>query len=335
MWRGNPAVGAAVTVLHRIAILDDYQNVARDMADWDSLNMELAVFNRPFSDPSEVVSALAGFDVVVAMRERTAFPAQVLQSLTDLALLISAGPAVNAAIDLDAAHKHGITVCHTGYSFTSTVELTWALILAAARNVAVESDSMRNGGWQRSVGVGLAGKTLAILGLGRIGSLVARAGQSFGMDTVAWSSNLTERRASEQGVRAVSKQELFSDADILTIHLGLGDRTRGIVGTAELHAMKPSAILVNTSRGPIVDEAALVSALRTKTIGGAALDVFDVEPLPADHVLRSLPNVLLSPHLGFVTQEQYQTFYRDAVENIAAFEAGRPIRVFPEVSARS
>jgi phosphoglycerate dehydrogenase-like enzyme len=316
-----------VTVLRRVAILDDYQDVAHEMADWDSLNVEVAVFNRPFSEPGEVVSALAGFDVVVAMRERTAFPAQVLQSLTGLALLISTGPAVNAAIDLDAAHKHGITVCYTGYSSTPTVELTWALILAAARNLAVESDSMRNGGWQRSVGVGLAGKTLALLGLGRIGSLVARTGQSFGMDTVAWSPNLTERRGAEHGVTAVSKQELFSDADILTIHLGLGDSTRGIVGTAELHAMKPSAMLVNTSRGPIVHEAALVAALRTKTIGGAALDAFDIEPLPADHVLRSLPNVLLTPHLGFVTREQYQTFYRDAVENIAAFEAGRPIRV--------
>lgn len=174
-------------------------------------------------------------------------------------------------------------MCHTGYSSTPTVELTWALILAAARNLTVESDSMRSGGWQRSVGVGLAGKTLALLGLGRIGSLVARIGQSFGMDTVAWSPNLTEQRAAEHGVTAVSKQELFSDADILTIHLGLGDSTRGIVGTAELHAMKPSAMLVNTSRGPIVDEAALVAALRTETIGGAALDVFDIEPLPADH----------------------------------------------------
>ena len=316
-----------MTVLRRIAILDDYQDVARDMADWDSLNMEVAVFNQPFSDSRAAVNALAGFDVVVAMRERTAFPAEVIQSLTDLALLVSAGPAANAAIDLDAAHDNGITVCHTGYSSTPTVELTWALILAAARNLTVESDSMRSGGWQRSVGVGLAGKTLALLGLGRIGSLVARIGQSFGMDTVAWSPNLTEQRAAEHGVTAVSKQELFSDADILTIHLGLGDSTRGIVGTAELHAMKPSAMLVNTSRGPIVDEAALVAALRTETIGGAALDVFDIEPLPADHVLRSLPNVLLSPHLGFVTREQYRAFYSDAVENIVAFEAGRPIRV--------
>ncbi|MDT5056285.1 MAG: hypothetical protein QOF66_4651 [Mycobacterium sp.] len=316
-----------MTVLRRIAILDDYQDVARDMADWDSLNMEVAVFNQPFSGSGEVVNALGGFDVVVAMRERTAFPAEVIQSLTDLALLISTGPAVNAAIDLDAAHNNGITVCHTGYSFTPAVELTWALILAAARNLTVESDSMRSGGWQRSVGVGLAGKTLALLGLGRIGSLVARTGQSFGMNTVAWSPNLTEQRAAEHGVTAVSKQELFSDADILTIHLGLGDRTRGIVGTAELRAMKPSAMLVNTSRGPIVDEAALVTALRTEAIGGAALDVFDIEPLPAEHALRSLPNVLLSPHLGFVTREQYETFYRDAVENIAAFEEGRPIRV--------
>jgi phosphoglycerate dehydrogenase-like enzyme len=324
---GNATAGAAVTALRRIAILDDYQDVARGMADWASLNMEVAVFHQPFSDAGEVISALTGFEVVVAMRERTAFPARVLQSLPDLALLISTGPAVNAVIDLDAAHRHGITVCYTGYSSTPTVELTWALILGAARNLTVESDSMRSGGWQRSVGVGLAGKTLAILGLGRIGSLVARTGQSFGMTTIAWSPNLTEQRAAEHGVTSVSKQELFGDADVLTIHLGLGDRTRGIVNAAELRAMKPSALLVNTSRGPIVDEAALVAALRAGTVGGAALDVFDVEPLPAEHVLRSLPNVLLSPHQGFVTREQYQTFYRDAVENIAAFEEGRPIRV--------
>ncbi|WP_042442769.1 D-2-hydroxyacid dehydrogenase family protein [Streptacidiphilus jiangxiensis] len=310
----------------RIAVLDDYQQVASGLADWASLDADTVVFHEPFAGRGEVVSALAGFDVVVAMRERTPFPREVLEQLPDLRLLVSTGP-VNAAIDVAAARELGITVCGTGYFPQPTVELTWALILAAARDLPREAVSMGSGGWQVSIGTGLHGRTLGILGLGRIGSAVARVGQAFGMTVVAWSQNLTPAKAAEHGVRAVTKEQLFADSDVLTIHLVLGARTRGLVGEAELGAMKSSALLVNTSRGPIVDEAALVRALHEGRIRGAALDVYDTEPLPADHPLRSLPNALLTGHIGYVTRELYELFYRDAVEDIAAFRAGSPVRV--------
>jgi phosphoglycerate dehydrogenase-like enzyme len=310
----------------RIAILDDYQRAALSLADWGTLDAETTVFAEPFADSDEAVRALAGFDVIVAMRERTRFPAEVLEKLTDLRLLVSTGPR-NAAIDLIAAQRLGITVCGTGYSPTPTIELTWALILAAARNVPEEAASMRAGGWQLSLGTGLHGKTLGLLGLGNIGSAVARIGQAFGMNTIAWSQNLTAEKAAEQGVRAVTKEELFAEADVLSVHLVLSSRTRGLVGAGELAAMKDSAILVNTSRGPIIDEAALIEALCGEQIGKAALDVYDTEPLPADHPLRSLPNALLTGHIGFVSRELYTTFYEDAVADIAAFSAGSPIRV--------
>lgn len=312
----------------KVAILDDYQNVASGLADWASLDADVTVFTEPFGDagPDAVAAALAGFDVVVAMRERTRFPAEVLERLTDLRLLVSTGPR-NAAIDLEAARRLGITVCGTGYFASPTIEHTWALILAASRNLPAETASMRDGGWQLSLGTGLHGKTLGLLGLGRIGSEVARIGQAFGMKTIAWSQNLTAEKAEPLGVRAVPKEELFAEADVLTVHLVLSARTRGLVGAAELAAMKESAILVNTSRGPIIDEDALIEALRTQRIRGAALDVYDTEPLPADHPLRALPNATLTGHIGYVTRELYQQFYGDAVEDIAAFMAGNPIRV--------
>jgi phosphoglycerate dehydrogenase-like enzyme len=310
----------------KVAILDDYQNVALSFADWDSLDAEIEVFTEPFADADEVVKRLAGFDVLVAMRERTRFPAELLARLTALKLLVSTG-ARNAAIDVDAARKLGIVVSTTGYIGYPTAELTWALILAAARNLPAEVRSMRDGGWQVGVGIGLNGKTLGLLGLGRLGAQVARIGQAFGMETVAWSQNLTPEKAAEHGVTAVSKEDLFALADVLSIHLVLGDRSRGLVGAAELAAMKPTAMLVNTSRGPIVDEDALLDALRRKKIACAALDVYDTEPLPADHPLRALGNTVLTPHVGYVTREVYEIFYRDAVENITAFQSGNPIRV--------
>jgi phosphoglycerate dehydrogenase-like enzyme len=233
----------------------------------------------------------------------------------------------NAAIDVAAARELGIVVSGTGYIAHPTAEHTWALILAAARNLPAEERSMREGGWQVGVGSGLHGKTLALLGLGNLGARAAKVGQAFGMETIAWSQNLTHDKASEHGVTAVSKEDLFARADVLSIHLVLSDRSRGLVGAAELAAMKPTAILVNTSRGPIVDEEALLDALRRKEIGCAALDVYDTEPLPADHPLRSLGNTLLTPHVGYVTREVYQVFYGDAVDDIAAFKAGNPLRV--------
>ncbi|WP_078651454.1 D-2-hydroxyacid dehydrogenase family protein [Streptomyces xylophagus] len=310
----------------KIAILDDYQNVATSLADWGSLGAEVVVFTKPFADADEVVHSLAGFDVLVAMRERTRFPAEVLERLTDLRLLVSTGPA-NAAIDLAAAHRLGITVCGTRYESHSTVEHTWALILGATRNLVAEAQSMRAGGWQVSLGEGLHGRTLGVLGLGRVGSGVARIGQAFGMDTIAWSQNLTPEAAAEHGVRAVTKERLFSESDVLSIHVLLSKRTRGLVGAAELRSMKPSAVLVNTSRGPVVDEVALIDVLREGAIRAAALDVYDTEPLPADHPLRALPNALLTGHIGYVNRDLYEIFYQDSVEDIAAFQAGSPVRL--------
>ncbi|MFI5615268.1 D-2-hydroxyacid dehydrogenase family protein [Amycolatopsis sp. NPDC051903] len=309
-----------------IAILDDYQQVALTFADWDSLGARVRVFPRPFTGPDDVVRALADFDVVVAMRERTRFPAEVFDRLPNLKLLVTTG-ARNAAVDLAAARRNGVVVSATGYDGRSTVEHTWALILAAARNLPAEFRSVREGGWQVGVGTTLRGKTLGVLGLGDVGSAVARIGRAFGMETIAWSRSLTPERAAEHGATAVTRDELFERADVLSLHLVLTAQSRGLVGEAELARMKPTALLVNTSRGPIVDEPALLEALRRKTIGGAALDVFDLEPLPAEHPLRSLDNVVLTPHIGYVAKELYTTFYRDAVEDIAAFQAGTPIRV--------
>jgi phosphoglycerate dehydrogenase-like enzyme len=311
----------------RIAVLDDYQRAARGFADWDSLNAQVEFFHVSFPDAETVVQELAPFDVAVAMRERTPFPADVLRRLDRLRLLVTTAMG-NAAIDIPAATAEGIVVSGTDYPFvSSTSELTWAAILAAVRNIPAETRSVAEGGWQTGVGVGLEGKTLGLLGLGRVGSRVARVGQAFDMETIAWSENLTSEKAAEHRVTAVSKQELFARSDVLSVHLILSDRTRGLVGATEPASMKPSALLVNTSRGPIVDEEALVSAIQNRRIGGAALDVFGVEPLPQRHALRTLDNVVAIPHIGYVTQGNYEVFYQHAVEDIAAFAAGTPIRV--------
>ncbi|WP_415854381.1 D-2-hydroxyacid dehydrogenase family protein [Sinomonas sp. G460-2] len=311
----------------RIAVLDDYQGVAASLADWDSLGADVTFFTEHRGqDDDGVVAALSGYDAIVAMRERTPLSADRLARLPDLKLIISTGRR-NASIDLKATAARGITVCHTGYLPSPAAEHTWALIHAATRRLDVELGAIASGGWQTTVGRGLEGARLGVLGLGNLGSRVARVGLAFGMDVVAWSQNLTDERAAEVGVRRVEKEELFATADILTIHLVLSKRSRGLVGADELALMKPGSILVNTSRGPIVDEGALLDALSGGRLGLAALDVFDVEPLPADHPFRTAPRTILTPHIGYVTREQYEVFYRDAVEDIAAFVAGHPIRL--------
>lgn len=310
----------------RAVVLDDYQNVAEQYADWGSLPVEVIFQNEPVLSDDDLVAMAGDAEIVVAMRERTAFSAQRLARLPNLRLLVTTGP-FNASIDVDAARERGITVCGTGGLGTPTAELTWGLLIGLARHIPTEHQRMREGGWQSTVGVDLAGKTLAIAGLGRLGSQVARIGRAFSMDVIAWSANLTDERCAEVGARRVSREELFATADILTIHLMLSDRTRGLVGATELDLMKPTALLVNTSRGPIIDTDALVVALRAGRIAGAALDVFDTEPLPADSPLRRLPNVVLTPHLGYVTQDCYRIFYEHVVEDIDAWCGGEPIRV--------
>ena len=309
----------------RVAVLDDYQHVAARFADWTTLEAEVVFFDRHI-DPVDLPAALTGFDVVVAMRERTPFPASVLERLPDLRLLITTGRR-NASIDLKATATLGITVCATGYLSTPAAEHTWALMLAAARRLPTEFASVTTGGWQETVGMGLAGRTLGLAGLGRLGTAVAKVGLAFGMEVIAWSQHLTAEKAEAVGVTAVPKEELLARSDILSIHLVLSNRSRGLFGAPELAQMKPSAILVNTARGPIVDEVALLEALRRNDIRGAALDVFDVEPLPLDHPFRTMPNVVMTPHLGYVVDDQYRIFYADAVEDIARFAAGSPIRV--------
>lgn len=310
----------------RIAILDDYQHAALQFADWDSLEAEITVFDQPLGGPDAVARALRGFDVVVAMRERTRFDAAQLRLLPDLKLLVSTGPR-NAAVDVAAANAQGVVVSHTGYLPHPTSEHTWALILAAARNLPAEERAVRDGGWQQGVGMSLHGKTLGVIGLGRLGSAVAAIGTAFGMNIVAWSQHLRPGRAAEQGATAVSKEELLCAADVVTIHLVLSDdRTRGLLGARELALMKPGAILVNTSRGPIVDTDALIAAVNAGAIR-AAVDVYDIEPLPVDHPIRSTRNTVLTPHIGYVADDLYRVFYGDAVEDIAAFAAGHPIRV--------
>jgi phosphoglycerate dehydrogenase-like enzyme len=310
----------------KVAILDDYQNVALSMADWSPLaNLaEITVFNDHVADAGKLIQRLLPFDVVCVMRERTPLSRAVIESLPNLKLIASTGPG-NASIDQDAAAERGIEIRHTGYSSTPTIEFTWALILAMARNVPLENRSLRQGGWQVAVGEQLAGKTLGLLGLGHIGSAVGIIGRAFRMNVIAWSQNLTAERAAEKGVQLVSKDVLFSTADFLSIHVRLSERTKGLVGAAELAQMKPTSRLINTSRGPIVDPAALLEALTTGQLAGAALDVYDDEPLDNPHPLRELPNVLATPHIGYVSQELYRTFYGDTVRNIVEWlaETGR------------
>jgi phosphoglycerate dehydrogenase-like enzyme len=303
-----------------IAVLDDYQGVALKMADWSPLTgrAEIAVFHDHLDDAEALVARLAPFDVVCVMRERTPLSRAILERLPRLRLIASTG-AVNASIDLEAAREHGITVAHTGYTSHGAIELTWALILAAVRRIPAEVNAFQAGGWQVAVGGDLHGRTLGILGLGRIGAASARIAAAFGMKTIAWSPNLTAEKAEAAGARFVTKDQLFAHADIVTVHLVLGKRSRGIVGAAELALMKPSAWLVNTSRGPLVDEAALIDALQQKRIAGAALDVYAIEPLPAAHPFRTLPNVVATSHVGFVTEETYEIFYGDTVKNIVAW----------------
>jgi phosphoglycerate dehydrogenase-like enzyme len=304
----------------KVAILDDYQNVALGLADWSSVasRAEITVFSDHVADPDAVVQRLLPFDAICVMRERTPLPRNILERLPQLKLIASTGPR-NSSIDVGAAKERGIRVTGTGYRSTATIEMTWALILASARHIVRESNSVRAGGWQTSVGRELDGRVLGVVGLGNIGGQVARIGLSFGMKVVAWSQNMSRETAEAAGATLVTKDELLRQADVVTIHLILSDRTRGLFGSAHLALMKPTAWLINTSRGPIVDEAALVQALKLRAIGGAALDVFDAEPLPSDHAFRTLDNVLATPHIGYVGEDLYRTFFQDAATTIGAW----------------
>lgn len=312
----------------KIAILDDYQGVARGLADWDRLpaGSDLHVFHEHIADRERLVAALEPFDVLVVMRERTPFPADLLARLPNLRLLVTTGTR-NFAIDLEACRARGITVCGTAIGGTPTAELAWGLILALAKRIPAEDKALRAGAWQTGLTTTLTGKRLGVVGLGKLGAQVARVGLAFGMSVVAWSQNLTDARAAEVGVARMDKATLFATADVVSLHLVLGERSRGIVGAEDIAAMKPTAWLINTARAGLVDEAALVDALAHRRIAGAGLDVFSVEPLPADHPLRGLPNTVLTPHLGYVTQENYTVFYREALEDILAWAAGAPVRV--------
>ena len=310
----------------RIVVLDDYQQVAAEFADWSGLDADVEYVSRPIVDDDDLVRVLTGAEVVVAMRERTAFTAGRLAQLPDLRLLVTTGR-VNASIDVEAARSQGIMVCGTESTTSATPELTWGLILSVLRSIPVEDSAVRGGGWQSTVGGDLDGHRLGVVGLGRLGTKVSRVGAAFGMEVVAWSQNLDPERAESLGVRAVSKDELFSTADVVTIHYKLSERSRGLVGAAELEAMKPGSILVNTSRAGLVDTDALITVLEAGGIRGAGLDVHDEEPLPVDHRLRSTPRTVLTPHLGYVTEDTYRIFFTQAVEDIAAWTAGEPIRV--------
>jgi phosphoglycerate dehydrogenase-like enzyme len=308
----------------KIAILDDYQNVALEMADWTGLERraEITVFNDHISDFETLVHRLEPFDVICVMRERTPIRRELIARLPKLKLVASTAPG-NAAIDVTAAEERGIKVVGTGYRSTPTIEMTWALILASVRNVVAESNSVRGGGWQVGVGEELEGRTLGVMGLGRVGGAVARIGAAFGMKLIAWSQNMTAQAAEAVGARLVSKEALFEQSDLLTIHLVLSNRTRGLVGARELGLMKRTARLINTSRGPIVDEGALIDVLKRRMIAGAVLDVFEREPLRADHPFRSLDNVLATPHVAYVAKDLYRTFYGDTVKNIADWLAAQ------------
>jgi phosphoglycerate dehydrogenase-like enzyme len=304
----------------KIAVLDDYQGVALKLADWSAVTAraEVDVFVDHLSDADAVAARLLPYDIVCVMRERTPLGAALIERLPNLKLIASTGPR-NASIDLKAAAARAIAVVHTGYFGSPTVELTWALILASARHLVAESAAVRSGGWQHSIGDDLSGKTLGIIGLGHIGSQVAKIGVAFGMSVIAWSQNLTAEKAGAAGAALVSKEELLRRADIVSVHMVLSERTRGLIAAGELALMKRSARLVNTSRGPIVVEAALIAALKAGQIAGAAIDVYDVEPLPLDHPYRNMHNLLATPHIGYVSRGLYERFYRDTVANIIAW----------------
>ncbi|MBO0738027.1 MAG: D-2-hydroxyacid dehydrogenase family protein, partial [Alphaproteobacteria bacterium] len=312
----------------RLSILDDYQGVALDMADWSPLNgrVDIVVERKPFASEDGAAQALADSEIVAAMRERTPFPRSLVERLPKLKLLITTGMR-NASFDLAALHDRGVTVCGTEGGGLDTAELTWGLILGAARRIAEDHRSMREGLWQTRIGNRVEGKTLGVLGLGRLGTAVARVGLAFNMKVIAWSPNLTPERASAAGVERVDKQTLLQSSDVLTVHMVLSPRSRGLVGRDDIALMKKTAILVNTSRGPIVDTDAVIEALEGGRLGYAAFDVYDREPLPADHRLRRVANVLLTPHIGYVTEENYRSSYPQIVENVVAFLDGGPVRV--------
>jgi phosphoglycerate dehydrogenase-like enzyme len=317
----------------RCAVLDDYQNVALTMADWSPLagKVDITVHNDHYDREDDLVAAVGDCEIIVIMRERTPFKRPLFARLPKLKLLVTTGMR-NSSVDIGAAADHGVVVCGTPTTGQATAELTWGLILAAMRRMPRESAALRgNGRWQSTLGNDIGGKQLGVIGLGKLGARVAQIGKAFGMNVVAWSRNLTAERCAEVGVDfAGSLDMLLATSDVVTLHLVLSARTQGILGARELDLMKPTALLINTSRGPLVDEAALIAALRAKRIFGAGLDVFDVEPLPAKHAFRSLPNVLATPHLGYVTVENYRTLYSGAVDDIVAWLAGAPVRVLPK-----
>lgn len=309
----------------RVVVLDDYQRCAHEFADWAGLGADVEFVDRHLAGP-DLVDKLDGAEVVVAMRERTTFDSELLDRLGDLRLLVTTGMA-NASIDVAAASERGVTVCGTRSLPSPAAEMTWALLLALVRNVPREDVSIRAGGWQSTIGSDLAGRTLGLIGLGRLGTRVARVGLAFDMDVIAWSQNLDPEHARAHGVEATTKNDLLERSDVVSLHLRLSDRSRGVIGESDLRRMKPTAFLVNTARGPLVDEAALLAALEEGRIAGAGLDVFDEEPLPVDHRLRSSPRTVLAPHLGYVTRGAYDVFYGEAVEDIHAWRDGAPIRV--------
>ena len=315
----------------KLAILDDYQGTAKDLADWSKLpaGVEVEFFQDHIVDEDQLVERLGDFDLVQGMRERTPFPRSVLSRLPNLRLLITTGRR-NASFDIEAASELGITVCGTNGGGEGTTELTWGLILAMLRHIPEEERRSRAGSWGTTVGIGVKGKTLGLIGLGHIGSLVARVAKAFDMNVIAWSQNMTHERANECGATLVDKETLFRDSDIVSVHLVLSDRTRGLVGKSDLAFMKPSAYIVNTSRGPIIDEMALIDVLERKAIAGAALDTFVIEPLPKDHPFFKTPNTLISPHLGYVIDDSYETFYAGVIENVRAFTSGEPVRTINE-----
>jgi phosphoglycerate dehydrogenase-like enzyme len=312
----------------RIVLLDDYQGIALDYGGWDRVpdEWEKVALCQHIADPDELVEALAGAEIVLAMRERTQFPASTLDRLPDLKLLITTGMG-NVAIDIPAAQRNGVVVCGTGGHGPATAELAWALILGLARKIPAEDANMRQGGWQTTIGTDIHGTTLGLVGLGNLGKQMVPVAKAFGMDVVAWSTNLDPEEARAAGAEPVTKDELFERSDFVSVHYKLSDRSRGLIGAGELALMKQSAFLVNTSRGPIVDTNALLDALDAGTIAGAGIDVYDTEPLPADHALRSAPRTIITPHLGYVTEDTYMVFFNDAVEDVLAWLAGDPVRV--------
>jgi phosphoglycerate dehydrogenase-like enzyme len=311
----------------RIAVLDDYQNIARSFAGWERLDgrAEVTMFADHLADEDALVARLAPFAAVALMRERTPFPRRVLERLSNLRLITTSGM-WNASVDLAACEERGIAVCGTQAGGGGTAQVTWALILALAQQVTTCDRDIRAGLWQTGIGEELAGKTLGLLGLGRVGAKVAQAAPAFGMEVIAWSTNLTDERAAACGAKRVERDELLARADFVSVHLVLSPRSRGLIGGDELARMKPTAFLINTSRGPIVDEAAMIGALERHTIAGAGLDVYDVEPLPLDHPLRRLPNTVLTPHVGYMSRESYTVFYAQMLEDIEAWLDGAPIR---------